>query len=332
MMNLKDDQRTNNLAPFVENGDFSNVCETRAEILPSVPSLHETNVTEESGKNTSCLFNAIINEKSVVNDKETRCDFERLMAPDCKVEMEDKKIENSSLSSLSNALHEPIVTKTDSNKTHDGSHIPDIIPTKTELVEQALNLQMPEKNLSTCPVRRKSIALFYRSIEAGLPPNNQMLDGENKAMSIASELEECIHGLHPNEGRHYRACVRSRAANLADRRNPGLCHRLLTGELSAQLLAAMSAEEMASPGLRRWRQTWRRETLKKYRLPEGLPGTTTTQLKCRRCECRNCTMSVVERGVLCLPAWVTPDTEGQLTLITCQGCGERWYNAGWLPP
>uniref|UniRef100_A0A8C4QWE2 TFIIS central domain-containing protein n=1 Tax=Eptatretus burgeri TaxID=7764 RepID=A0A8C4QWE2_EPTBU len=311
---------------------MSNLSETQAEILPSVPSLHETNVMEESGKYASCLSNAIIKEKSVVNDKETLCDFELLTAPDCKVEMEDKKVENSSVRSLNNALYKPMVTRTDGNKTHDGSHISDVIPTETELVEQALKLHMPERNFSTCPVRKKSIALFFRSIKSGMPSNNPMLDGENKAMSLASELEECIHGLHPNEGRHYRACVRSRAANLADRRNPGLCHRLLTGELSAQLLAAMSAEEMASPELQQWRETWRRETLKKNRLPESLPGTTTTRLKCRRCECRNCSLSVVDRGVLCLPAWVTPDTEGELTLITCQSCGECWYNAGWLMP
>lgn len=178
---------------------------------------------------------------------------------------------------------------------------------------------------SASDVRSKCVRLLLAAMRPE-PPD------EAKAAELAGAVEQHVHRLHPQNQVRYKACVRSKVANLRNPKSGHLRSGLLSGALSAGAFARMSAEEMAGADLRQLRQEYLSRGVSERQLPRGVEGTPTRKIRCKRCGGSECTVTHVSRGALFLPAWVRrggPD-EDAMTFVTCGGCGQQWYHSGWV--
>ncbi|XP_056287192.1 transcription elongation factor A N-terminal and central domain-containing protein [Pseudoliparis swirei] len=172
-------------------------------------------------------------------------------------------------------------------------------------------------------VRSKCVQLLLAALRPEPP------DGV-KAAELAADIERHVHDLHKSV--KYKACVRSKVANLRNPKNRHLRRGLLSGVLSPEAFARMSAEEMAGAELRQLREEYSSRGVSERQLPRGLEGTRTQKVRCKRCGGSDCRVTQVSRGALFLPAWVRqsgPD-EDAMTFMTCSGCGQQWYHSGWV--
>lgn len=152
------------------------------------------------------------------------------------------------------------------------------------------------------------------------------------APELAGGIEKHIHELHRSSLFKYKTCVRSKVANLKNPKNEHLRRGLLSGSLSPERFARMSAEEMACTELRQLREEYSSRGVSERRLPDGIEGTQTQKIRCKRCGGSDCRVTQVSRGALFLPAWVRrggPD-EDAMTFATCSGCGQQWYHSSWV--
>ena len=97
---------------------------------------------------------------------------------------------------------------------------------------------------------------------------------------LGADIEEAIFQRFRETTTKYRSQVTSRQFNI--RSNPSLCENLLMGNISAEEVAVMSHEDMASEDIKRTREEVRRAGLDSE--PSSHQGD---------CTCR-----------LCLPPWV----------------------------
>lgn len=174
-------------------------------------------------------------------------------------------------------------------------------------------------------VRSKCVQLLLAAI-CPEPP------GQDEAAELARGIEQHIHERHKSSQVKYKACVRSKVANLRNPKNGHLRQGLLSGSLSPEAFAGMSAEEMAGAELRQLREEYSCRGVSERQLPQGVEGTQTQKIRCKRCGGSDCRVTQVSRGALFLPAWVRgsgPD-EDAMTFVTCSGCGQQWYHSGWV--
>ncbi|XP_044043714.1 transcription elongation factor A N-terminal and central domain-containing protein [Siniperca chuatsi] len=174
-------------------------------------------------------------------------------------------------------------------------------------------------------VRSKCVHLLLSALCPELP-------NQDEAAELAGDIEQHIHELHKSSQVKYKACVRSKVANLRNPKNKHLLQGLLSGSLSPEAFAQMSAEEMASAELQQLREEYSSRGVSERQLPEGIEGTKTQKIRCKRCGGSDCRVTQVSRGALFLPAWVRrggPD-EDAMTFVTCSGCGQQWYHSGWV--
>lgn len=131
---------------------------------------------------------------------------------------------------------------------------------------------------------------------------------------LAEELEEAIFQEFKNTDSRYKNRVRSRVANLKDGKNPQLRSNFLAGAISAQKLAVMTAEEMASDEMKALRNKFVKESIDDAQLAT-VQGTKTDLLKCAKCKKRNCTYNQVQ---------TRSADEPMTTFVLCNECGNRW--------
>lgn len=178
---------------------------------------------------------------------------------------------------------------------------------------------------SSSPVRAKCVQLLLASLRPE-PPD------EDKAAALARDIEQRVHERHKSGLLKYKACVRSKVANLRNPKTQHLRRGLLGGSLTAEAFAGMSTEEMAGEELRGLREEYASRGVSERQLPQGVEGTPTHKIRCKRCGGSDCRVTQVSRGALFLPAWVRrggPD-EDAMTFVTCSGCGQQWYHSGWV--
>ncbi|XP_074483347.1 transcription elongation factor A N-terminal and central domain-containing protein [Sebastes fasciatus] len=178
---------------------------------------------------------------------------------------------------------------------------------------------------SFSPVRSKCVQLLLAALCPDLPD-------QDKAAELAADIERHTHELHKHSHVKYKACVRSKVANLRNTKNRHLRQGLLGGSLSPEAFARMSAEEMAGAELRQLREEYSSRGVSERQLPQGVEGTQTQKIRCRKCGGSDCKVTQVSRGALFLPAWVRqsgPDDD-VMTFVTCSGCGQQWYHSGWV--
>lgn len=174
-------------------------------------------------------------------------------------------------------------------------------------------------------VRSKCVQLLLAALATGRP-------GGDRAAELARGVERHVHELHGSRRVRYKSCVRSKVANLRNPKNGHLRQGLLSGSLSPEAFARMSAEEMAGAELRQLREEYSSRGVSERQLPQGIEGTQTQKIRCRKCGGSDCRVTQVSRGALFLPAWVRrggPD-EDAMTFVTCGGCGQQWYHSGWV--
>lgn len=174
-------------------------------------------------------------------------------------------------------------------------------------------------------VRAKCVQLLL----AALCPETS---DQGKAAELAGDIEQHIHELHTSSQVKYKACVRSKVANLRNPKNGHLRQGLLSGSLLPEAFAGMSAEEMANAELRQLREQYSSRGVSERQLPQRIEGTQTQKIRCKKCGGSDCRVTQVSRGALFLPAWVRrggPD-EDAMTFVTCIGCGQQWYHSNWV--
>lgn len=174
-------------------------------------------------------------------------------------------------------------------------------------------------------IRAKCVQLLLAALSPE-PPDQE------KAAELAGEVEQHIYKLHTSSQVKYKACVRSKVANLRNPKNLHLRQGLLSGSLSPEAFARLSAEEMASVELRQLREQYSSRGVSERQLPQGIEGMETQKIRCKRCGGSDCRVTQVSRGALFLPAWVRPGgpDEDAMTFVTCSRCGQQWYHSSWV--
>ncbi|KAI3365780.1 hypothetical protein L3Q82_000781 [Scortum barcoo] len=184
--------------------------------------------------------------------------------------------------------------------------------------------ESPSTSCDISPVRSKCVQLLLAALRTNIPDDKE-------AAELARGIEQHIHERHKSSQPKYKACVRSKVANLRNPQNGHLWRGLQGGSLSPETFAGMSVEEMASAELRQLREEYSCRGVSERQLPRGIEGTQTQKIRCKRCGGSDCRVTQVSRGALFLPAWVKqsgPD-EDAMTFVTCSGCGQQWYHSGW---
>ncbi|NXB49741.1 TEANC protein, partial [Leucopsar rothschildi] len=177
-------------------------------------------------------------------------------------------------------------------------------------------------------LRCKCVDLLYKALIDSAKDEEETV----KWLELAKEIEEHIFVLYPKNDKKYKNCVRSKISNL---KNPKSCHlkyNLFSGTLSPKAFAEMTVMEMASDELKELRALYTKSSVQEHQLPRVINGTQTNKIKCRRCEKFDCTVTMIARGTLFLPAWVrnTNPDEQMLTYVICNECGEQWYHSRWI--
>lgn len=134
------------------------------------------------------------------------------------------------------------------------------------------------------------------------------------AEELAEELEEAIYLEFKNTDMRYKNRIRSRVANLKDPKNPALRTNFLGGAITAQKLAKMAPEEMASDEMKNLRERFVKEAINDAQLAT-VQGTKTDLLKCGKCKRRNCTYNQLQ---------TRSADEPMTTFVLCNDCGHRW--------
>lgn len=152
-----------------------------------------------------------------------------------------------------------------------------------------------------------------------LAPDQAMLDAEGNngadfydPEELAGHIEDAIYKEHKDTNMKYKNRVRSRVANLNDKKNPDLKINVLRGSISATRISKMTAEvrwsvvsgthtlislsitlqEMASDEMKNLRQKFTKEAINDAQMAMT-SGTKTDLLKCPACKKSNCTYNQV---------------------------------------
>uniref|UniRef100_A0A8C7JZT2 Transcription elongation factor n=1 Tax=Oncorhynchus kisutch TaxID=8019 RepID=A0A8C7JZT2_ONCKI len=109
----------------------------------------------------------------------------------------------------------------------------------------------------------------------------------------------------------YKSRLRSRISNLKDQKNPDLRRNVLAGNISADRIASMAAEEMASAELKEMRKALTKDAIREHQLSK-VGGTETDMFQCGKCRGKNCTYTQVQ---------TRSADEPMTTFVLCNGCG-----------
>ncbi|XP_052865537.1 transcription elongation factor S-II isoform X2 [Anopheles cruzii] len=142
----------------------------------------------------------------------------------------------------------------------------------------------------------------------------EMPEGCQTPEELGEELEEAIFVEFKNTDMRYKNRIRSRVANLKDPKNPSLRGNFVSGALTAQRLAKMTSEEMASDEMKLLRDRFVKEAINDAQLAT-VQGTKTDLLKCGKCKKRNCTYNQLQ---------TRSADEPMTTFVMCNECGHRW--------
>ena len=134
------------------------------------------------------------------------------------------------------------------------------------------------------------------------------------AHAIACRCEDVIFSEFKNTDMKYKNRVRSRIANLKDPKNPKLKENVLMGLITAERLAVMTAEEMASDELKQLREKFTKEAINDHQMAVAT-GSKSSLLKCGKCKKSNCGYKEMQ----------TRSADEPMTVFAfCFDCGHRW--------
>ncbi|XP_054835926.1 transcription elongation factor A protein 2 [Eublepharis macularius] len=131
---------------------------------------------------------------------------------------------------------------------------------------------------------------------------------------LAAQIEEFIYQDVKNTDLKYKNRVRSRLSNLKDSKNPDLRKNVLCGVITAEQIAVMTSEEMASNELKEIRKAMTKEAIREHQMAKT-GGTQTDLFTCGKCKKKNCTYTQVQ---------TRSSDEPMTTFVVCNECGNRW--------
>lgn len=147
-----------------------------------------------------------------------------------------------------------------SSKSNSNAHKKSSSDSKKEDKDKDRNKvqsSFPASSTMTDAVRLKCREMLATAIKLG----GEMPEGCNSPEELADELEECIFIEFKNTDNRYKNRVRSRVANLKDAKNPTLRTNFIAGAITAQKLATMTPEEMASDEMKKLRDKFVKEAI-----------------------------------------------------------------------
>ncbi|XP_056279291.1 transcription elongation factor A protein 2 [Pseudoliparis swirei] len=176
---------------------------------------------------------------------------------------------------------------------------------------------LPPAPTTTHSVRNKCRELLVAALQT---------DDDHKTIGVhcenlAAQIEEEIFQEFKTTDIKYKTRLRSRISNLKDQKNPDLRRNVLCGNISAQRIASMTAEEMASAELKLMRESLTKESIREHQLTK-VGGTETDMFICSKCRGKNCSYTQVQ---------IRSSDEPMTTFVLCNGCGNRWKISS-LPP
>ncbi|XP_017565497.1 transcription elongation factor A N-terminal and central domain-containing protein [Pygocentrus nattereri] len=244
---------------------------------------------------------------------------------------QDSNLHSNQLSSEETTLSLQIKECTTSLKAEEGEAAASAPKHTGEENSRTFSVVPPQPRSPTDSpaLRRKCTELLLQALT---PSQKTDPESTNQLSTIAQAIERHVHAVHGQNQVKYKSCIRSKVANLKNPKNPHLRQGLLTGTLAPEVFAQMSVEEMAGEELQRLREGYTSAAISEHQLPQRLEGTTTTKVRCKRCQGMNCRVTQVPRGTLFLPSWVRSGNadEDAMTFLTCTGCGEQWYHSRWV--
>ncbi|KAM6929055.1 transcription elongation factor A protein 2 [Lycodopsis pacificus] len=168
----------------------------------------------------------------------------------------------------------------------------------------------PPAPVTTHSVRNKCRELLVAALQT---------DDDHKTIGahcehLAALIEEDIFQEFKTTDIKYKTRLRSRISNLKDQKNPELRRNVLCGNISAQRIASMTAEEMASAELKQMRENLTKESIREHQLSK-VGGTETDMFICSKCRGKSCSYTQVQ---------IRSADEPMTTFVLCNGCGNRW--------
>uniref|UniRef100_A0A8D0HTK0 Transcription elongation factor n=1 Tax=Sphenodon punctatus TaxID=8508 RepID=A0A8D0HTK0_SPHPU len=203
---------------------------------------------------------------------------------------EEKKKKNSSLSTSSSK---------ESGDSKDQSSTKRQDPPKTPTTPKITTF--PPVPVTCNTVRNKCREMLTSALQTDNDHDAIGADCEQ----IAAQIEEYI--LYKNR-------VRSRISNLKDSKNPELRKNVLCGAITAEQIAVMTSEEMASNELKEIRKAMTKEAIREHQMAKT-GGTQTDLFTCGKCKKKNCTYTQVQ---------TRSSDEPMTTFVVCNECGNRW--------
>ena len=138
-----------------------------------------------------------------------------------------------------------------------------------------------------------------------------------KVLSSAIAIEEAalrICGQNKSSTSAYREKIRSLFQNLKNKSNPGLRHRILTGEVSPEQFVNFTHEELKSEQQRAEEKKIAKENMDKAMVAQE-EKSVSTSLQCGKCNKRQVSYS---------QAQTRSADEPMTTFCECLNCGNRW--------
>ncbi|KAL7398097.1 hypothetical protein ABVT39_004396 [Epinephelus coioides] len=168
-------------------------------------------------------------------------------------------------------------------------------PTTTTLPPRITSF--PPAPVTTDSVRNKCRELLVAALQT---------DDDHKTIAIFQEFK--------STDIKYKSRLRSRISNLKDQKNPDLRRNVLCGNISAQRIASMTSEEMASAELKQMREALTKESIREHQLSK-VGGTETDMFICNKCHGKSCSYTQVQ---------IRSADEPMTTFVVCNSCGHRW--------
>ncbi|XP_078319207.1 transcription elongation factor A protein 1-like isoform X2 [Crassostrea virginica] len=166
-------------------------------------------------------------------------------------------------------------------------------------------------SITNDPVRIKCRELIASSLQLDEDSN---IPNAQCPIELGAKIEDSIFLEFKNTDQKYKARVRSRVANLKDKKNPKLKEGVIMGLIPPERIANMSAEEMASDEMRKLRAKFTKESIDDHQMARQ-EGTTTDLFKCGKCGKKNCTYNQLQ---------TRSSDEPMTTFVFCLECGNRW--------
>ena len=193
--------------------------------------------------------------------------------------------------------------------------------TETETVKKKIDHhhhhhQEDSKSIKNSDYResvRKLLAEAFSRVSSEIDESiSPAFDPVEVAAAVESAMYERIGWSNPIKKAKYRSVL----FNLKDPKNPDLRRKVVLGEIKAETLVTMSAEEMASEKRQRENIQIKLKKLKRcVHDADEEDKATTDMFQCSRCRERKCTYYQLQ---------TRSADEPMTTYVTCVKCSKRW--------